>query len=183
MILLVSLSLIPIKISQIRSISKFFLLLFLTVAVPRTAPARALLPSLQPTVSSACNSGGSSSSVVGRTREASFFTPTSPTVQILRCGSDNKLDVTAVEDKQRQTKNKMSRIRDAIFPIYGEEKKKFFLLGSIKFFIVLALVLSRDTKDTLIVTQCGAEAIAFLKVRFLHGMLLLFEISSFLSLT
>jgi len=58
----------------------------------------------------------------------------------------------------------MSRIRDAVFPIYGEEKKKFFLLGSIKFFVVLALVLSRDTKDTLIVTQCGAEAIAFLKV-------------------
>jgi ATP/ADP translocase len=76
----------------------------------------------------------------------------------------------------------MSRIRDAVFPIYGEEKKKFFLLGSIKFFVVLALVLSRDTKDTLIVTQCGAEAIAFLKVRFLHGMRFLFEISTFLPL-
>ena len=29
----------------------------------------------------------------------------------------------------------------------------------------MALTLTRDTKDTLVVTQCGAEAIAFLKVR------------------
>lgn len=181
MILLVSLSLIPIKFSQIRSISKFFLLLFLTVAVPRTAPARALLPSLQSTVSSACNSS-SDSGVPERTKKASFFTPTSPTVHRLRCGSDSKLDATAVDDKQHQTKRRMSRIRDAIFPIYGEEKKKFFLLGSIKFFVVLALVLSRDTKDTLIVTQCGAEAIAFLKVRGVHGGYFLFEITTFLSL-
>jgi hypothetical protein len=56
--------------------------------------------------------------------------------------------------------------RNTIFPIYGkEEVKKFLLLGSIKFFIILALTLTRDTKDTLVVTQCGAEAIAFLKVR------------------
>jgi AAA family ATP:ADP antiporter len=58
------------------------------------------------------------------------------------------------------------KFRNTIFPIYGkEEVKKFLLLGSIKFFIILALTLTRDTKDTLVVTQCGAEAIAFLKVR------------------
>jgi hypothetical protein len=52
-----------------------------------------------------------------------------------------------------------------IFPIYGKhEITKFLLIGSIKFFIILALTLTRDTKDTLVVTQCGAEAIAFLKV-------------------
>jgi AAA family ATP:ADP antiporter len=33
-----------------------------------------------------------------------------------------------------------------------------------KFFIILALTLTRDCKDTLVVTQCGAEAIAFLKI-------------------
>ena len=58
----------------------------------------------------------------------------------------------------------LSRLRTAVFPIYGQEITKFLLIGSIQFFIILALVLSRDTKDTLIVTQCGAEAIAFLKV-------------------
>ncbi|KAG7365041.1 ADP/ATP translocase [Nitzschia inconspicua] len=55
--------------------------------------------------------------------------------------------------------------RRTLFPIYGEkEVTKFLLIGSIKFFIILALTLTRDTKDTLVVTQCGAEAIAFLKI-------------------
>ena len=64
------------------------------------------------------------------------------------------------------TMSVLTKIRQAIFPIHGkEEVQKFLLLGSIKFFIILALTLTRDTKDTLVVTQCGAEAIAFLKVR------------------
>ena len=42
--------------------------------------------------------------------------------------------------------------------------KKFFLIGAIKFFVILALTLTRDNKDTMVVTECGAEAIAFLKV-------------------
>jgi hypothetical protein len=58
-----------------------------------------------------------------------------------------------------------TKIRRTIFPIHGKhEVTKFLLLGSMKFFIIMALTLTRDTKDTLIVTQCGAEAIAFLKV-------------------
>lgn len=59
----------------------------------------------------------------------------------------------------------LSKIRRTVFPIYGDEVTKFLLIGSIKFFVILALTLTRDTKDTLVVTQCGAEAIAFLKVR------------------
>ena len=59
----------------------------------------------------------------------------------------------------------LSKVRNAVFPIYGnQEITKFLLIGSIKFFIILALTLTRDTKDTLVVTQCGAEAIAFLKI-------------------
>jgi AAA family ATP:ADP antiporter len=65
-----------------------------------------------------------------------------------------------------------TKIRTTIFPIYGNEVKKFLLIGSIKFFIIMALTLTRDTKDTLVVTQCGAEAIAFLKVRTCVMMLL-----------
>jgi TLC ATP/ADP transporter len=57
------------------------------------------------------------------------------------------------------------KLRKAVFPIYGQEIQKFLLISAIKFFIILALTLTRDTKDTLVVTQCGAEAIAFLKVR------------------
>ena len=59
---------------------------------------------------------------------------------------------------------KVSKLRAAVFPIYGSEVQKFFLMGAIKFFVIMALTLTRDTKDTLVVTQCGAEAIAFLKV-------------------
>ena len=55
-------------------------------------------------------------------------------------------------------------VRNALFPIHGDEVKKFLLIGSIKFFVILALTLTRDNKDTMVVTECGAEAIAFLKV-------------------
>lgn len=66
-----------------------------------------------------------------------------------------------MQEKQQQ----YSKLRQAVFPIYGRnEVIKFLLIGSIKFFVILALTLTRDTKDTLVVTQCGAEAIAFLKV-------------------
>lgn len=67
-------------------------------------------------------------------------------------------------DNLQQLQQQAGKIRKLIFPIYGMEVKKFLLIGSIKFFIILALTLTRDTKDTLVVTQCGAEAIAFLKV-------------------
>ena len=59
----------------------------------------------------------------------------------------------------------LSKVRHAVFPIHGrEEVAKFLLIGSIKFYIILALTLTRDLKDTLVVTQCGAEAIALLKI-------------------
>jgi hypothetical protein len=57
-------------------------------------------------------------------------------------------------------------VRNALFPIHGDEVKKFLLIGSIKFFVILALTLTRDNKDTMVVTECGAEAIAFLKVAY-----------------
>ncbi len=65
-----------------------------------------------------------------------------------------------------------SKIRNAIFPVHGkQEVTKFLLIGSIKFFVILALTLTRDNKDTMVVTECGAEAIAFLKVSFCYEFL------------
>lgn len=59
----------------------------------------------------------------------------------------------------------MDRLRDAVFPIYGsQEITKFLALAGIQFFIIFVLTLTRDLKDTLIITSCGAEAISFLKV-------------------
>ena len=82
-------------------------------------------------------------------------------VKIVRGGSINGKDNGAKQYNQVGG----SAIRNALFPIYGkDEVTKFLLIGSIKFFVILALTLTRDNKDTMVVTECGAEAIAFLKV-------------------
>jgi hypothetical protein len=51
-----------------------------------------------------------------------------------------------------------------LFPIYPKELAKFFGLSSMMFWAIFVFTLARDTKDALIVTSCGAESIAFLKV-------------------
>jgi ATP/ADP translocase len=68
--------------------------------------------------------------------------------------------------RKNHPKSSIAKIASAVavFPIQRCEMKKFLLTGAIKFFVIMALTLTRDTKDTLVVTQCGAEAIAFLKV-------------------
>jgi hypothetical protein len=50
------------------------------------------------------------------------------------------------------------------FPIYPQELPLFFGLSSMMFWAIFVFTLARDTKDALIVTSCGAESIAFLKV-------------------
>lgn len=70
-----------------------------------------------------------------------------------------------LEGVARPSASALGRLRDAVFPIYGgEETGKFLALGGIQFFIIFVLTLTRDLKDTLIITSCGAEAISFLKV-------------------
>lgn len=64
-----------------------------------------------------------------------------------------------------------SKVRSVLFPIYGQDVKKFFLIGAIKFFVILALTLTRDNKDTMVVTSMGAEAIAFLKVSYVEDIM------------
>jgi len=49
-------------------------------------------------------------------------------------------------------------------PVYPNELPKFLSLSMMMFWIVFVFTMTRDTKDALIVTNCGAEAIAFLKV-------------------
>lgn len=51
-----------------------------------------------------------------------------------------------------------------LFPIYPHEIRKFLNLSFLMFWIVFIFTMTRDTKDALIVPNCGAEAIAFLKV-------------------
>lgn len=52
----------------------------------------------------------------------------------------------------------------SVLPIYPNELPKFLSLSVMMFWIIFVFTMTRDTKDALIVTNCGAEAIAFLKV-------------------
>jgi ATP/ADP translocase len=61
-------------------------------------------------------------------------------------------------------------ILGGLLPVASSELPKFLSMSALMFFIVYVFTMTRDTKDTLIVTNCGAEAIAFLKVMVLHNM-------------
>ena len=52
----------------------------------------------------------------------------------------------------------------SVVPIHLKELSKFLSLSMMMFWIVFIFTMTRDTKDALIVTTCGSEAIAFLKV-------------------
>jgi AAA family ATP:ADP antiporter len=60
--------------------------------------------------------------------------------------------------------DKMSKFRKQVFPVESGERKKFFMMSAMMFFIIYVYTVVRDTKDTLVVSHCGAEAITFLKV-------------------
>lgn len=60
---------------------------------------------------------------------------------------------------------KLGKVRAAVFPIENAELRKFLMMSGMMFFIIYIYTTVRDTKDTLIVSSCGAEAITFLKVR------------------
>eukprot|EP00532_Pseudo-nitzschia_australis_P012686 CAMPEP_0168206768 /NCGR_PEP_ID=MMETSP0140_2-20121125/1125_1 /TAXON_ID=44445 /ORGANISM="Pseudo-nitzschia australis, Strain 10249 10 AB" /LENGTH=571 /DNA_ID=CAMNT_0008132949 /DNA_START=473 /DNA_END=2188 /DNA_ORIENTATION=- len=125
------------------------------------------------------SSGSTSGEGGGHSAPTSKSSPTndndadasSPTPTPAAADLNTAATITSTNDgeiDEKTTAKKPFSWRDArrtLFPIYGkEEVHKFLLIGSIKFFIIMALTLTRDTKDTLVVTQCGAEAIAFLKI-------------------
>lgn len=55
-------------------------------------------------------------------------------------------------------------LRGILFPIHGNELKKFLPLGLMMFFILFNYYILRDTKDTLIVNSAGAEALSLIKL-------------------
>ena len=60
--------------------------------------------------------------------------------------------------------NEFSRIRGIFFPIHFYELKKFLPLGIILFIILFNHYCLKNIKDSLIVTNIGAEAISFIKL-------------------
>jgi hypothetical protein len=75
-----------------------------------------------------------------------------------------KRDLVAEELRRR-----FGKIRATVFPIENAELRKFFMMSGMMFFIIYVYTVVRDTKDTLIVSSCGAEAITFLKVHVLYS--------------
>lgn len=62
-----------------------------------------------------------------------------------------------------QTKEQFGKWRAFFWPVHGYELKKLLPMFFMFFFISFNYTILRDTKDTLIVTAAGAEAIPFLK--------------------
>jgi ATP:ADP antiporter, AAA family len=60
-------------------------------------------------------------------------------------------------------KHEFGKWRSFLWPVYGYELKKLLPMFFMFFFISFNYTILRDTKDTLIVTAAGAEAIPFLK--------------------
>ena len=112
--------------------------------------------------------GGSSSDKADDDDAAVVAAAAAESTTIKPAAETVETDETNTSSSKEKKEKKPFSWRDArrtLFPIHGkDEVTKFLLMGSIKFFIIMALTLTRDTKDTLVVTQCGAEAIAFLKV-------------------
>lgn len=115
--------------------------------------------------------GGSSQYGSNNPESSPLVSSTTETMEGIKVSNGMDQDVVSTDQAppvNKTTKSSasitMSKIRNTIFPIYGPEVKKFLLMGAIKFGVIMALTLTRDTKDTLVVTQCGAEAIAFLKI-------------------
>src|SRR6185503_1047863 len=68
----------------------------------------------------------------------------------------------STNEKAVQTPN-FSKLRAALWPIQNFEMKKFIPMGLMMFFILFNYTILRDTKDVLVVSASGAEAINFLK--------------------
>ena len=58
----------------------------------------------------------------------------------------------------------LASLKSALFPIDTWEMPKFFSMSLMMFMIIYIYTTVRDTKDTLVVSTCGAESITFLKV-------------------
>ncbi len=150
-----------------RSFVTFFILVLLSTVIPVASAKRRFtfnysMPPFQPTSDAINNMGdvhqrrGNKSS----TGSAGVLSPRGGDGDI----KSNEHTTATTATTESSTSSWRSKLRDALFPIYGDEVIKFLLIGSIKFFVILALTLTRDNKDTMVVTECGAEAIAFLKV-------------------
>src|SRR5271169_3509321 len=74
----------------------------------------------------------------------------------------------------QNAKQEFGKWRSFLWPVYGYELKKILPMFFMFFFISFNYTILRDTKDTLIVTAAGAEAIPFIKVYGVVPMAIIF---------
>lgn len=86
-----------------------------------------------------------------------------PMIDILSVDGSS-VDIVASTQTETSTPLQQSSWYTHLLPIYPSEMPKFLCLSFMMFWIVFIFTMTRDTKDALVITNCGAEAIAFLKV-------------------
>ncbi len=86
-----------------------------------------------------------------------------PISQLFLNSNAQKLN-TSDSSSDKQLKPTLKSLYMKLFPVLPQELAKFLSLSFMMFGIIYLFAVTRDTKDALIVTNCGAEAIAFLKV-------------------
>ena len=90
------------------------------------------------------------------------YIPTSFNLSSLTSSSSanqNKATATTTQQQQQQQHNISSK-----FPVSRHELPHFTLMSTMMFLFVYVCTTIRDTKDTLVVSNCGAEAIPILKL-------------------
>jgi len=116
-------------------------------------------------------SGGSLSGLKWRTK-SSLISSTAGTrsqrsLLNIRGGATQEPVATA-KKVQKATGSGSGGIFGGLVPISTSELPQFLATSLMMFFFIFVFTTVRDTKDTLVVTKCGAEAIPFLK---LYGVL------------
>ena len=71
---------------------------------------------------------------------------------------------TTIQKTRKSEPSSPPSPKPAIIPINKNEQTKFSLMSLMMFLCIYIYTNVRDTKDTLIVTNCGAESIPFLKL-------------------
>lgn len=87
---------------------------------------------------------------------------------IPRCGSivPNKIlrnpSIKVKTDASKQISSE--RNGKSLFPIFKNELPQFICMSMMMFLFIYVYTTARDTKDSLVVSNCGAESIPFLKM-------------------
>jgi hypothetical protein len=90
--------------------------------------------------------------------------PPGPPTREATSSPDADMDANANANAVAPTGFSLSRMLSKAIDISESELPHFFSMSFMMFLFIYVFTTARDTKDTLVVTNCGAEAIPFLKL-------------------